>query len=98
MTPEGNFKAALRSELKLLFPGCIITKNDAGSVQGIPDMSIFYNGKFAWLETKRECNASKRPNQSYYIQKCNADGAYASFCYPENKKEVLEELITYFGK
>lgn len=96
MTPEGNFKAALRTELKLLFPGCVITKNDAGNVQGIPDMTIFHNGKYAWLEFKRATNASKRPNQEYYINKCKAEGAYASFCYPENKKQVLQELVEYF--
>lgn len=96
-TPEGEFKTKLRAELKLLFPGCVIIKNDAGSVQGIPDMTIFYHGKYAWLETKRHSSASKRPNQQYYVDWSVANGAYASFCQPENKTEVLEELVKYFG-
>lgn len=96
-TPEGAFKTKLRAELKLLFPGCVIIKNDAGSVQGIPDMTIFYKGKYAWLETKRSEKAGKRPNQPYYVDWSNANGAYASFCQPENKREVLQELVEYFG-
>jgi len=97
MPSESSFKATLRTELKLLFPGCVITKNDAGSVQGIPDMSIFYHGKFAWLETKKHDGASKRPNQQFYIDKVVGEGAYAAFVQPENKKEVLQDLINYFG-
>ena len=96
-TPEGSFKTKLKAELKLLFPGCVIIKNDAGSVQGIPDMTIFYKGKYAWIETKKSATASKRPNQSHYVNWSNSYGAYATFCQPENKKQVLQELVEYFG-
>ncbi len=40
---ENKFQADLIKELKQLFPGCIILKNDANYIQGIPDLTIFYN-------------------------------------------------------
>ena len=39
---ERNFQAKLKKELKEMFPGCIVTKNDANDIQGLPDLTIFY--------------------------------------------------------
>lgn len=33
---ENKFQANLIKELKKLFPGCIVMKNDASYIQGIP--------------------------------------------------------------
>lgn len=88
---ERNFQADLIKDIKHRFPGCIILKNDPNYIQGFPDLTIFYENKWALLETKRSKIASHRPNQDYYIEKGNKM-SFARFICPENKEEVLNEL------
>lgn len=93
---ESKFQAKLIKDLKDMFPGCIVLKNDPNYLQGIPDLSIFWNNKWAMLEVKKEANAPHQPNQDYYVSKL--DGmSFSRFIYPENKKEVLHELQRSFG-
>ena len=92
---ENTFQANLIKELKDLFPGCVIIKNDANQLQGISDLLILYEDRWAILECKRSYNASRRPNQDYYIDKFNAM-SFAAFIYPENREEVLDELESAF--
>lgn len=90
---ESGFQDRLRDEIKDMFPGCYIFKMD--QIQGIPDMLILYGNKWAFLENKKNVDAPHRPNQDYYV--CLFDNmGFASFIYPENKDEVLEELYLYF--
>lgn len=91
MKRENSFQAALIKELKTIFPGCIVLKNDPTYCQGIPDLLILYKNRWAMLECKRSSTASRRPNQAYYIQKLD-DMSYASFISPENKERVFDEL------
>lgn len=93
---ESKFQADLKKDLKKLFPGCIVTKLDSGDIQGIPDLLVLYKRHWATLENKRSENASKRPNQEYYVSKMN-DMSFSRFIYPENKEEVLKELSTFFS-
>lgn len=93
---ERDFQAQLIKELRVLFPGCIIMKNDANYIQGIPDLIVLYKNKWASLECKKNRKASRQPNQEYYVKLMN-DMSYSSFIYPENKKEVLDELQQAFG-
>ena len=88
---ESKFQADLKKELKAMFPGCIVTKLDSGDIQGIPDLLVLYKDKWATLENKRSANASKRPNQEYYVNKMN-EMSFSRFIFPENKQEVLNEL------
>lgn len=92
---ENQFQANLIKELKELFPGCIVLKNDANYLQGFPDLIVLFNNKWAVLECKRTTNAHRQPNQEYYIQKLGKM-SYASFICPENKEEVLNELQQTF--
>ena len=88
---ERDFQAKLIKEIKQIFKGCIVMKNDSSYIQGIPDLLILYRDKWAALEVKKSATASHRPNQEYYVELM--DGmSYASFVYPENKEEVLYEL------
>ena len=92
---ESKFQADLKKELKQMFPGCIVTKLDSSDIQGIPDLLILYKNKWATLENKRSKNATKRPNQEYYVEKMN-DMSFSRFIYPENKEEILNELRKTF--
>lgn len=92
---ERNFQAGLIKEIKALYPGCIVLKNDPNYIQGFPDLTVLYNDKWALLETKRESDASHRPNQDYYIKRGNKM-SFARFISPENKEEVLNELQQAF--
>ena len=92
---ENKFQSSLIEEIKDIFPGCIVLKNDANYIQGIPDLTIFYGKHWALLECKRSDSSSHQPNQDYYISKAN-EMSFGRFISPENKKEVLDELQSAF--
>ena len=95
---ERDFQKNLIKELKDIFVGCIVMKNDSSYIQGIPDLLILYKDKWAALEVKKSRTASHRPNQEYYVDKMD-EMSYASFIYPENKEAVLNELQeTFFSR
>lgn len=96
MTPEGRFKKDLRKDLENLFPGCIVMQLDPNEIQGIPDLVILYNDKWATLECKKSRNAKHQPNQDYYVERMN-NMSYSNFIFPENKEVVLNELQQTLG-
>jgi len=93
---ESEYQAKLIKKLKVLFPDCIIQKNDSSYIQGIPDLTIFWGNQWAMLEVKISADAGEQPNQRHYVEKC-LDMSYAAFIYPENEKEVLHELQLAFS-
>lgn len=92
---ESQFQSKLIKELKKLFPGCIIMKSDSGYLQGIPDLLILFNDKWAALECKQHTGAKKQPNQEYYVGKMD-EMSFSRFICPENKEEVLHDLQQSF--
>jgi len=92
---ENQFQRDLKIELRNRFPGCIIQKGDSQDLQGIPDLLILYNNKWATLECKRSENDPHRPNQDYYVGLMD-NMSFSRFIFPENKDEVLEELALFF--
>lgn len=93
---ENKFQANLIKELKKLFPGCIVMKNDSSYIQGIPDLLVLYRDKWFSLECKKNASASKRPNQDYYVGLMD-EMSFSRFVYPENKDEILTELVNKFN-
>lgn len=93
---ENKFQSKLVKTLKARFPGCIVMKNDANYIQGIPDLLVLYNDKWAALECKQNTKAKKQPNQEYYVSKMN-DMSFSRFITPENMEDVLNELQQTFG-
>lgn len=93
---ENKFQANLIKKLKRLYPECFIMKNDSSYIQGVPDLIVLNNDKWATLECKKSANARHQPNQDYYVGKMN-DMAFSRFIFPENEEEVLEELYHWFN-
>ena len=92
---ESDFQSGLIREIKSRFPGSIVMKNDAGLKQGIPDLTVLFEDRWAALECKASSKSKHRPNQDRRVQQMN-DMSYASFVYPENKEEVLDEMERAF--
>ena len=95
MKKENEFQKNLRKELKETFPGCMVIKLDSSDIQGIPDLLVLHNNKWATLENKRTKNSKRQPNQEYYVTKMNKM-SFSRFIYPENKDLVIDELKRYF--
>lgn len=96
---ESDFQKNLIDKIKDKFPGCMVLKNDPNYIQGIPDLTIFYKDKWATLEVKKSekaYKASDNKNQHYYVGKMN-EMSFSRFVYPENEKEVLDDLEQSFS-
>lgn len=92
---ESKFQSDLIKELKYLFPGCVVLKNDANYIQGFPDLLILFKDKWVALEVKASPTASHQPNQDYYVDMLN-EMSYASYIYPQNKESVLDAIHQTF--
>ena len=92
---ESKFQSNLIKKIKEMFDDCIVLKNDANYLQGFPDILILYKDKWAVLENKKSSTASHRPNQDHYINLTNMM-SFGRFIFPENEKEVLDELQQTF--
>lgn len=91
---ESKFQAKLIKDIKERLPECIVLKNDPTYIQGIPDLAIFNNDKWATLEVKKSANASHQPNQDYYVEMMD-HMSFSRFVYPENRDVVFSDLIDY---
>lgn len=92
---ENKFQSDLKKEIKARYPDCIVTKLDSSDIQGIPDLLILYQDKWATLECKKDSKSKTQPNQPYYVDKMNKM-SFSKFIYPDNKEEVLSELDHIF--
>lgn len=88
---ENRFKRELRKEIERRLPGCLVLHLDPSDIQGIPDMLVLYEDRWAALEGKKNASASHRPNQDYYVSMMD-DMSFAAFIYPENREEVLHAM------
>ena len=95
MAKESAFQKGLIDDLKKRFPGCMVLKNDPNYIQGIPDLLVLYEGRWAALECKKAKQASHQPNQDYYVERMN-EMSFSRFVYPENKETILDELQQSF--
>ena len=92
---ERDFQSGLIKELELIFPGCIILKNDPNYIQGFPDLTVLWGEHWALLECKRYINARRQANQKYYIDVAS-EMSFGAFIFPENKEKVLNDLQQAF--
>ena len=92
---ERDFQAKIIRKIKSRYKDSIVLKNDAGYIQGIPDITILYGPHWAVLEFKKNSFAHHQANQEYYIDIMNKM-SYAAFIFPENEEEVFNELDKLF--
>ena len=92
---ESKFQTNLIKKIKKRFDGCIVLKNDSSYIQGIPDLLILWQERWAALECKKSKDASRRPNQEYYISVMN-EMSFAAFVYPENEEDILDAIQRSF--
>lgn len=93
---ERDFQSDLIKDLRDLFHDCVILKNDANYLQGIPDLLILFGDRWAMLEVKASETSDHQPNQDYYVDKLDSM-SYSAFIYPANKEEILHDLQRTFG-
>lgn len=94
---ENKYQSELIKKITTLFPQSMVLKNDPNYIQGVPDLLVLCDERWAMLEVKVSAKASRRPNQEYYIEKLEYMG-FARFVYPENEEEVLRDLNQYFSQ
>lgn len=95
MSVESIYQAKLIKRIKSLLPGCFVLKTNPNYIQGIPDLLVLCDDKWAALEVKGFKGASYRPNQPFYITLMDKM-SFARTIYPENEEEVLDELVRSF--
>lgn len=92
---ERDYQAQLIKKLRRMFRGCVILKNDSEYMQGIPDLLILFEDKWAMLEVKASEDSQTQANQEYYVDLLDRM-SFADFIFPENENEVLDALRKTF--
>lgn len=88
---ESEYQKRLIKKLESLYPGCLILKNDSSYRQGIPDLVIFYEDRWAFLEVKADEDSPYQPNQEYYLGMLGRM-SFASVIYPSIERDILSAL------
>lgn len=92
---EGGFQDKLREALEEALPDWTVIKQE--TLQGFPDLLCIKGKECFCLECKKSKDAAHQPNQDTYVEMINNDGGFARFIYPENKKEIMDEILQTFG-
>lgn len=92
---ESQYQKRLIDKLRVMFPGCYILKNDSSYLQGIPDLVIFFEDRWAFLEVKAYKGAPVQTNQPFHVDALDRM-SFARFIYPENEEAVLHDLQQAF--
>ena len=92
---ERDYQAGLIRRLKSAFPGSIVLKNDTSYLQGAPDLTVFYNDRWAFVEVKKSESEPYQPNQEYYLERANEMSVGVTIC-PENEEEAIRALQSAF--
>lgn len=93
---ENQYQAKLIKKLKMMFPKCVVLKNDSTYQQGIPDLILLWHNYWAGLEVKPRGEFVAQPNQVHFVQMLD-EMSFAAFIFPENEEEVLNALQQAFA-
>jgi len=83
-------------EINAMYPNAFVIKTDPTYINSFPDLLVLEGTNWASLETKREPNSPRQPNQDYYIRMLN-HMSFASFIDATNYKEVLHAMARSFS-
>lgn len=89
---ERDFQKKLIKSLEK--KGYMVMKLDSGYLQGVPDLLVLNEGRWATLEVKKSNRAAHQPNQDFYVKKMNGM-SFSRFISPENKQEVISDMDIY---
>lgn len=93
---ERDFQSELIKKLRTMFPNIIILKNDPNYLQGVPDLTLLWEDRWATLEVKKGYFYKAGPNQEYYVNLMD-QMSFSAFIYPENEEAILDELQRSFA-
>jgi hypothetical protein len=93
---ERDYQPGLIDRICMRLPGCFILKNDEQYMPGIPDLIVLYGNRWVVLEVKKSANEPYQPNQEYYLEVLG-QMSYTATIYPENERQVLDEVQAAFG-
>lgn len=95
---ESQFKRHVKCSIRDRFPNLDLDFIDtnAYNFRSMTDLVVLGPEVWAALEFKRSEDSPHQPNQDYHISRLNKKG-YASFVFPENLEEVLDELEVLFS-
>ena len=91
MVKEADFQKKFISWARKEGYKCFKQQMNATTRVGTPDLFLFKEGWWGWIEFKKNKNAKKRPGQQQNIDWAN-ENSWGSFVYPENEKEVKSYL------
>lgn len=94
-TPEGKLKAHFIKELKkrVKLTAVLQYKQDSTTVNGFPDTILLADeAVVVFIEFKKSKRAKFQPLQKEWGKKLLDRNFWYYLVYPENEKEVLEEL------
>ena len=93
---ESAFQRRVIKRLEVELPNCVVLKNDASYVAGIPDLIVLYKDTWFVIEVKKDKKAmldSKRdqPDQAWWVAELDRIH-FAVYIYPENEDDVFDEI------
>jgi len=91
-TPEGKFKQKVCAWLRKKKCTVLQYQQGVGTVKGFPDTICIAEGITFFIEFKASKRAKFQPLQKEWIEKLNDNGHFAWVMYPENEKEIKEEI------
>ena len=92
---ETRYQEQLIKKIKKRFPGAQVIKTDPTYIWSWPDLMVVWGKNWGALETKRDPNSEKRPNQDYYVDLLDKQ-SFSSFIDPECEEEVLDAMERSF--
>lgn len=92
---ERDYQRGLIKRIKNEFPDAMVLKNDPTYIQGIPDLTVFHENRWATLEVKKSSKETPAPNQEHYVERMNGM-SYSAFVNPDNESEVMDDLRKLF--
>lgn len=93
---ERIYQKELIQRIEQRFPQCVVLKTDPRHIQGIPDLIILFEDRWAMLEVKMSDTSPMRPNQEYYVN-LFMSMSLAYFINPDNEEDVLNDIQSAFG-